>query len=198
MISFRLSRRARILLAVTGPGPSCDLVGRVPIAGRAGLNRVRFNGTVRKVRLEPGTYLLESRLRAGGRRLGRTFVTIVDPESPGKRYARPQCLPTDLAALVRPAFGAVPALDEIVATVPSVPAAPNSVRTQSVDDQRAQVLGQISPPGVGASIDVANGGGSREILELVLLSIVIGVLISLVAVIAAVIFGPMRRGRPLF
>jgi len=168
-------------------------VGRVPIAGRAGLNRVRFNGTVR---LEPGTYSLKATSRANGQRLWSTFATIIDPRAPLKVYARPKCsaVSVDLAAAAPPPRGAVAAVSGFVATVRGGSAKPTAGRARSADGERTQVLGEVSPPGVGVSIG-ATYGGSRKILpELALLVSVIGLLISLVLVI----YGSLRRGRPLY
>lgn len=57
-LEFDLPRRATVFLIVRGPSPSCEVVGVVPVRGRAGENSIRFDGRVRGRALEPGVYLL--------------------------------------------------------------------------------------------------------------------------------------------
>jgi len=190
------------MVVVKGPGPSCERVGRGRIVGRAGLNRFRFDGTVRNVPLEPGTYRLDTTIKAGGKRLGSAFVTIVDPRSPSKRYARPKCSPAKLSAVARPPQGPVLGhRDPVLLTAISAPvqrkspelAKPKAGRTPSDDIEQTQVLGQLTPPETGgAPIDVA-ADGSRTSLELVLLLSGIGLLI----VLGSLIYGSLRRRRSL-
>jgi hypothetical protein len=205
VISFQLSRPVQILLVVKGPGPSCERVGRGRIAGRAGLNRVRFDGTVRNVPLKPGMYRLDARLRAGGRLLGSAFVTIIDPRSPLKRYVRPECSLAKLAAAARPPRGPVSGLRDIVAftEIPAPvqdkspePAKPRAAGAQSDDGERAEVLGELTPPSVGLTppsvgLTPPEGGDVPIVLELVLLLSVIGLLIGL----ASGLYVSVRRGR---
>jgi peptidoglycan hydrolase-like protein with peptidoglycan-binding domain len=203
VISFRLSRSAPLVLGVKGPGPSCELAGRVPIAGKQGLNKVRFDGTVRKVTrqevdgvmlefvqevtLEPGTYLLELTSRAGKRKLAHSFVTIVDPKSPREVYARPRCSAAGLAALPRSVSGDTPSLDEGGTRVRSVPAAPSSG-----EGTVSKVLGQAFPQDLGLPSTTADGDEPHSLLELILLGLVIASLIAL----AVAVVGSLRRGRP--
>lgn len=193
----------QILLVVKGPGPSCERVGRGRIAGRAGLNRVRYDGTVRNVPLKPGTYRLDARLRAGGRLLGSSFVTIIDPRSPSKQYVRPKCSFAKLTPVTRPPRGPVSGLRDIIAftEIPapvqrksSPPAKPKAGATPSGEGEQAEVLGELTPPEAGGvPIGVADGGGSRSVLELVLLLGVLGLLLLLVSVL----YVSLRRGRSL-
>ena len=195
------------MLGVKGPGPSCELIGRVPIAGKKGLNRVRFDGTVqqearqtldgvtleftRQVILEPGTYLLELTSRGGKRHLARTFVTIVDPESPKKSYAMPHCSTADLAALAR-SSGAAPFLAEPVTRHGSAPAAQTS-RGAGPNDV-STVLGDAFPRGLGSPIPrVDDEEDSRALLPLILLAIVLASLLALLVVV----YESLRRGRPI-
>ena len=196
VISFRLSRPVQILLVVKGPGPSCERVGRGQIAGRAGLNRVRFDGTVRNKPLKPGTYRLDARLRAGGRLLASSYVTIIDPQKPFKRYVRPDCSPAKPAAPREPGSG----LSEVV-TFTEIPAAAQPAQRKASEpakpkeqDTLKQVLGERTPlEASGVPIAVTGDGASRSLLELVLILSVIGLLIAL----SAAIYVSVRRGRPL-
>jgi len=204
VISFRLSRPVGIVLVVKGPGPSCERVGRGRIAGRAGLNRVRFNGTVRNVPLKPGMYRLDTRLRAGGRLLGSSYVTIIDPRSPSKQYVRPDCSPAKLAPTARstraPVLGSrdIVALTESAAPVPPTASEPKpkpkAGGTQNAAvDELAQVLGERTRPEAGGvPINVTGGRESRSILEVEL--VVFGLLI----LFASVLYMSVRRGRSLF
>ena len=60
-ISFRLPARGRVRFVVTELSPVCRRIGSFAVAGRPGINRVRFRGRVGKRRLEPGTYRLDAR-----------------------------------------------------------------------------------------------------------------------------------------
>jgi hypothetical protein len=46
------------MVILRGPLPSCNATARFALRGRRGMNAVRFDGTVGKQRLEPGSYLL--------------------------------------------------------------------------------------------------------------------------------------------
>jgi hypothetical protein len=208
VISFRLSRSARVALRVNGPGPSCELAGRVPIAGKKGRNQVLFDGTVQKVhresfgsvtletvrqvRLEPGTYLVELTSRAGKRRLARTFVTIVDPQSPHARYALPQCSSHGVALNTWLTGSALAAADGSVATVQSVSGAGSS---PGEDGGGSEVLGGVSPkldqgePEAGGfPFPEATAAGGFSFFETVLFAVVLGSLFGL----AVAVFGSRR------
>jgi hypothetical protein len=74
-ITFTLTAPARVLFVVRGPAPSCDVVGRFAVRGRAGRNRVRFAGRIGHRRLAPGTYRIVARTRAGT--AARPLVVVV-------------------------------------------------------------------------------------------------------------------------
>ena len=202
------------MIGIKGPGPSCELAGRVQIAGKRGVNQVLFDGTVEKVEreagpevtletvrqvpLEPGTYLLELTSRAGKRKLARTFVTIVDPQSPQRRYAEPQCFSRDFALITRPTDGALPAADGSVATVQSASATESS---RGEEGEGSEVLGEVGPK-LGQDTPEASGvpfpgstadGDERSLLETLLLAIALTSLFGLVVAI----FASLRRGRRL-
>lgn len=75
-ISFRLTAPTRVVFVVRGPAPSCDVVGRFSVRGRAGTNQVRFTGRIGRKTLEPGTYRLTAR-PANRARQTRPIVLIV-------------------------------------------------------------------------------------------------------------------------
>lgn len=186
-----------------GPGPSCELAGRVPIAGKKGRNQVHFDGTVRRVQretvgdvtletvrqvpLEPGTYLLELTSRAGKRKLARTFVTIVDPDLPRKRYVRPQCSSGGLAART-PVGVAPPIADMLAATAQSVSAGKNSAAGERED---SEVLGDRSPEAGGAPIPAPIETTDGRSLEIVLL------MLAIVLALVAAVVRSVRRKRTL-
>ncbi len=91
VLRFRLSRAAKLILVVRGPGPSCAIAGRVAFRGREGVNRFRFNGRIAGRPLEPGTYQLTLRPRARKTKLGRAVVTIVAPGATATTRIPPQC-----------------------------------------------------------------------------------------------------------
>ena len=168
VISFRLSRPVQILLVVKGPGPSCERVGRGQIAGRAGLNRVRFDGTVRNKPLKPGTYRLDARLRAGGRLLASSYVTIIDPQKPFKQLRPPRLLARQTGGSARACLGSERGRyfhrdpRTPVQRKASEPAKPKT-RTPGGAGERAQVLGERTPPEAGGvPIGVSDGGAISQ------------------------------------
>jgi hypothetical protein len=93
---FRLSRPARLLITVYGPGPGCARLGTFSRRGRAGVNRVRFSGTLFGRALAPGSYAIVVHAVRGDRRvrLGRVLVVILpyDGREGGSRpLAAPDC-----------------------------------------------------------------------------------------------------------
>ena len=91
VLRFRLSRAAKLVLVVRGPGPSCAIAGRIAFRGREGVNRFRFNGRVAGRPLEPGTYQLTLQRRGRKTKLGRAVVTILAPGSTAATRTLPQC-----------------------------------------------------------------------------------------------------------
>lgn len=87
---FRLSRAAIVELILTRLAPDCRVVGKFRVAGRAGLNRVRFRGRIGRRVLRAGTYRVTARtLRPRGATPLRVHLVIV---------GRPNPLPAELAA----------------------------------------------------------------------------------------------------
>lgn len=74
-ITFTLSAPARVSFVVRGPAPSCHVVARFAVRGRAGKNQVRFTGRIGRRRLAPGTYRIAARTRAGA--TARPIVVVV-------------------------------------------------------------------------------------------------------------------------
>jgi len=91
VLSFQLSRSARLVLAVRGPGPGCELAGRIRIAGHKGLNLFAFDGTIRNRPLEPGTYLLTTQEKGRTKDLARSYITVVARKSSKPTAPRPKC-----------------------------------------------------------------------------------------------------------
>jgi len=80
-IRFRLTRPGAVELVVTGPSPSCDVVGRKWVPGHGGVNRVRFSGRVHGHPLAPGRYAIAVVVVRGGspRRIGKIGIEVVPP-----------------------------------------------------------------------------------------------------------------------
>jgi hypothetical protein len=79
---FRLSRPGIVELVVTRIAPDCRVVGKFRVAGRAGLNRVRFRGRIGRRVLRAGTYRVTARtLRSRGAPV-RTRLVIVGQPNP--------------------------------------------------------------------------------------------------------------------
>ncbi len=87
---FHLSRAGIVELVLTRLAPDCRVVGKFRVAGRAGLNRVRFRGRIGRRVLRPGTYRVTARtLRPRGATPVRVHLVIV---------GKPNPLPGELAA----------------------------------------------------------------------------------------------------
>ncbi len=74
-ITYTLSAASRVRFLVRGPAPSCGVVARFVVSGRAGKNRLRFTGKIGRRRLEPGTYRIVARPRKG--RASRSIAVVV-------------------------------------------------------------------------------------------------------------------------
>ena len=87
---FSLSRPATVELVLTRLAPDCRVVGKFRVAGRAGLNRVRFRGRIGRRVLRAGTYRVTARtLRPRSATPVRVHLVIVGQPNP---------LPGELAA----------------------------------------------------------------------------------------------------
>jgi hypothetical protein len=96
VLVFRLSRPARVLVTVYGPGPSCERLATFGRRGRAGLNRLPFSGSLFGRPLPPGRYAIVVEVVRGGERvrIGRVLVVILarDGREGGSRpLAAPDC-----------------------------------------------------------------------------------------------------------
>jgi hypothetical protein len=96
VLVFRLSRPARLLVTVYGPGPSCQRLATFGRRGRSGVNRLPFSGSLFGRPLAPGRYaIVVEAVRAAERvRIGRVLVVILprDGREGGSRpLAAPEC-----------------------------------------------------------------------------------------------------------
>jgi hypothetical protein len=104
VLVFRLSRPARLLVTVYGPGPSCARLATFARRGRPGVNRLPFSGSLFGRPLPPGRYaiVVEAVRGAQRTRIGRVLVVILsrDGREGGSRpLAAPDCRPTAVAFL---------------------------------------------------------------------------------------------------
>ena len=76
VLRFRLDGPRPIRIRVVRGAPVCRVVGSFWIRGRMGSNTLRFDGTLGKLRLRPGTYELQ--VRAPGALSRRVWVRISD------------------------------------------------------------------------------------------------------------------------
>jgi hypothetical protein len=85
---FRLARAGIVELVVTRLAPDCRVVGKFRVAGRAGLNRVRFRGRIGRRVLRAGTYRVTARTLRGVAPVQVQLVIV----------GQPNPLPAELAA----------------------------------------------------------------------------------------------------
>ena len=217
MISFGLTRSAKVVFDIFGPGPSCALAGKLPLAGKKGLNRYRFDGTVTKVvsetaggvtvesvqnvTLEPGTYKLELNSRGGKRRLAQTFVTVVDPSSPRKAYPSPDCSAarrrwssarSPLSS--RPTPARSPPRPPTGLSPPCRAFRPVATPTARPRRSRRRPEGRGQQQGLGVPVESgAAGDESWTLLDALLLAFVLGLMVALVVAV----YRSLRRRPPL-
>ena len=76
---FVLSKPTRVTFTVEQLSPTCRRIGSFSVAGRTGLNRVRFAGRVRGAQLAPGTYRISARTKSGLVVRQTTLVVVGGP-----------------------------------------------------------------------------------------------------------------------
>jgi hypothetical protein len=64
-LTFVLPRAARVVFVVKQLSPVCRIAGHFAVNAHAGRNRIRFPGRGSKLQLDPGTYRITARTRAG-------------------------------------------------------------------------------------------------------------------------------------
>jgi hypothetical protein len=85
LLVFVLKRAAIVEFVVVQVAPSCRRVGHFRVAGRAGVNRVRFFGRVGGRVLGPGTYRIRARTLSRG---NAELVIVARPDRQGIASAR--------------------------------------------------------------------------------------------------------------
>jgi hypothetical protein len=131
---FRLSRAAIVELVLTRLAPDCRVVGKFRVAGRAGLNHVRFRGRIGRRVLRAGTYRVTARtLRPRSATPVRVHLVIV---------GRPNPLPGELAAArAANACVAVDKRESVSVAAPAAPAPPAGRGSESTFKRVSGVLG---------------------------------------------------------
>jgi len=77
VLVFVLKRATIVEFVVFQVAPDCRRIGRFRVAGRPGVNRVRFRGRVGRRVLGPGTYRIRARTLPRGRALVDTELVVV-------------------------------------------------------------------------------------------------------------------------
>jgi hypothetical protein len=86
---FVLKKPALVEFVVFQVAPECRRIGRFRVAGRAGVNRVRFRRRIGRRLLGPGTYRIRARTLPRGRALVDTaLVVFAHPQPQGIASAR--------------------------------------------------------------------------------------------------------------
>jgi len=78
---FVLPRAARVVFVVKQLSPVCRITGHFAVNGHAGRNRIRFPRRGNKLRLDPGTYRITARTRAG-EVVQRVTIVVVKAGAP--------------------------------------------------------------------------------------------------------------------
>jgi len=76
-LKFVLPHAARVVFVIEQVSPVCKVADHFAINGHAGLNRIRFPRPASRLQLDPGTYRITARTRAG-RVIRRATIVVVD------------------------------------------------------------------------------------------------------------------------
>jgi hypothetical protein len=76
-LKFVLPRAARVLLVIEEVSPVCKVADRFAVDGHAGVNRIRFPRPASRLQLDPGTYRITARTRAG-QVIRRATIVVVN------------------------------------------------------------------------------------------------------------------------
>jgi hypothetical protein len=80
-LTFVLPHGARVVFVVKQLAPVCRIAARFAVNAHAGRNRIRFPGRRSKLRLDPGTYRITARTRAG-QVIQRVTIVVVKGGAP--------------------------------------------------------------------------------------------------------------------
>ena len=80
-LTFVLPRAARVVFVVKQLSPVCRIAAHFAVDGHAGRNRIRFPRRGSKLRLDPGTYRITARTRAG-QVVQRVTIVVVKARVP--------------------------------------------------------------------------------------------------------------------
>lgn len=80
-LTFVLPREARVMFVVKQLSPVCKITGHFAVNGHAGRNRIRFPRRGSKLQLDPGTYRITARTRAG-QVVQRVTIVVVEGGAP--------------------------------------------------------------------------------------------------------------------
>jgi len=146
-INFRLGSPARVQLVVIGPSPSCEVIGRRNVHGKAGENHVRFLGRLHGRPLGPGRYAIDVVAIRGGKRkrIGRIPVEVVQP---GHRLTRREQSAPVTMACTGPGSSAGQTLPAVTITATAPPSAfgVEGATAQRTAPKKASDPGILRPP----------------------------------------------------
>ena len=80
-LTFVLPHAARVVFVVKQLSPICKITAHFAVNGHAGRNRIRFPARGSKLQLDPGTYRITARTRAG-RLVQRVTIVVVKAGTP--------------------------------------------------------------------------------------------------------------------
>ena len=80
-LTFVLPRAARVVFVIRQVSPVCRIAGHFAVNGHAGRNRIRFPSRGSNLQLDPGTYRITARTRAG-QVVQRVTIVVVEGGAP--------------------------------------------------------------------------------------------------------------------
>lgn len=158
-----------MVFVVMQVSPACKVADRFVVRGHAGLNRIRFPRRASGLQLDPGTYRITARTRAG-RLVSRETIVVVDRRAPTRAQlaeARSSNFCSSADRLASAATGA-PGASNLSAASPQGQA-PSSTgqRSASGPGERPNVSGAV----LGTSVEKAARALSPIFLALLAVAI---------------------------
>lgn len=185
-LTFVLPRASRVVFVVKQVSPACRIAGHFAVNGHAGRNRIRFPGRASKLQLDPGTYRITARTRAG-QVVQRITLVVVEGGAPSRDQiiaARASNVCTPAARLAATAGG------------PTGASNTNNVSSSPQEVQRSFSPGQPSASGPSEGENSHSGAVLASSVEKAA-RVVRPVLVALLA-LAILLLGVASLPRPAF
>jgi hypothetical protein len=160
VLTFRLRKAGRVELVIRSVDAGCAVIGRKPVHGSQGLNRVRFKGRVHGRALAPGRYTITVVVIRGETRK-RVGVIAVEVVPPGRRLTKAERTAPLAACSVSSSTAGPSAPAVLIAAGSPLAASATGGRAATAKQKRSRpVLGaSFVPPRLPSVTNGGDGGG---------------------------------------